>query len=221
MNFAWLVNALCYLLIIRVMGWAWLDRYNHFHFDVSPSVNRNLCIAMTVLLMLYSITGLIQFYGITDPKVDYFRFAYYAWIVIGVIILLRFRDRPFLATGMYMMVLGVDRMITEICVVSWDVSGGITLEVIGGYFNVFLATWMVISGLLWIKGRIWSRYPTIVMTALFFIMDLPILWYLIENFITLMGGDTLVYVFTQLEIDMMYIVLIALLLCNDNPGEQS
>jgi hypothetical protein len=120
-----------------------------------------------------------------------------------------------------MMVLGVDRMITEICGVSWDVSGGITLEVIGGYFNVFLAIWMVISGLLWIKGRIRSRYPTIVMTALFFIMDLPILWYLIENFISLMGGNTLVYVFTQLEIDMMYIVLIALLLCNDNPGEQS
>ena len=191
-----------------------LDPYNHYHFRISEHTNRILCVTMTVLLIMYSLIGVLMFTFMESRNAVPFILTNLVWLVIAVIVLLKYTHRPYVVIGLYMLVVASDRILT------WTLDIGEEDVDWSFYLEIILSIWMAFSGLKIIFGKLFSRYPTIITTIIFIIMDAEYESLLIadaEEFIT---SDVWSMYFSAFVRFLFYIFLILILACNDNPGIQ-
>jgi hypothetical protein len=183
-----------------------LSRLNHLHFNVSNRTNVILINIMTVSLILYSAVGIVYF---MQPSLNPWPFfiAYTAWIIIGVCMMLFYRDRPFAAIGLFMVVLSVDR------VISWFLGVMPSNNFIENLLEIVVPAWMVVSGIMWITGKVFSRYPAMISAFLMILLNIPIVMELVQ-YPEIITNNVLNVISLILQY-VMYTMLIVILACND------
>lgn len=183
-----------------------LYRLNHLHIEVNPKVNLVLINIMTVCLILYCVTGIVQFMG---PSVNPWPFyiTYTVSTIIGVCMLVFYRDRPFAAVGLYMLVIGMDR------VISWMIGVPMAEEGIMNILELIVSLWIVLSSITWFMGRIPSRYPTMISTLVLIAINVWEIVWIVQN-PDAFGYTPLPFISTILQF-IMYTMLIVILVIND------
>lgn len=187
-----------------------LDRYNHFHFHVSKRTNRILCILMTLALIAYSAIGVLMFTTIPATNPIPFVIANSIWLVVAALVLFKFTHRPYLVIGLYMMVIGTDRILS--CLEGVFESNETFFIIV----EIIMSLWMFGAGVCVVFGRLMSRYPSIIFTSIMFCLDVGDVLYLInyegdfDPFLVFSGASYCLRL-------LFYLFLIMILLCNDNP----
>jgi hypothetical protein len=180
-----------------------LNDVNHLHIRVSPRTNVILINIMTVTLILYSLVGIVFFAG---PSMEPWPFlvSYSAWVVIGLLMIAFYRDKPFATVGLYMLVIGVDNLISWYLFVD---------DVMLYIIQIIPSAWMVVSGILWMRGKVISRYPVIISTLFMMFMNFYQIAYIIEN--PIVFELIPLNVISAILQFVMYVMLILILACND------
>ncbi len=180
-----------------------LNRLNHLHLRVDNRTNIVLINIMTLILILYSAVGIIYF---ATPDLEYWPFllAYSAWIVIGLYMMAFYRDRPFTVVGLYMLVIGMENLIAW-----YPIMDDLLLYIL----QIIPSIWMVVSGIMWISGKVISRYPAMISTAFVLVMNVFELVFIIENpdMIETIPLNVISFILQFI----MYVMLIIILACND------
>lgn len=187
-------------------------KINHFHFKVSHSTTILLGVVMTVLLMAYCVTGIIQFIVMKAMYPELFIASYCLWLVISSLCLVFRLDKPLLFLGLYMVVIAADRFITLYITV---VEGG--LEDID-YIETIFAAIMLINGVRWCLGMVRTKIFAIISSAVFLLIDMDYMQYVAEY---MRFDETLLFLVTSILLQMFYAMMIIMLLCNDITGEDT
>lgn len=170
--------------------------------------NTALCSVTVAAIILYAAVGIVQF-SQGSPNAVQFITAYVIWIALGVLILLRYRQRPNMAIGLYMLIIGTDRIISWILGLYDDDSQfAIVLEIV-------LSIWMCISGVMWIMDATIFRIPLIITSIVYMIIEADELGVAVECF-QFYGIDDISMFLGAVTIVLRYLMhplLIALLLC--------
>ena len=188
-----------------------LIELNSFHFHINDRTNQILCIIMTILLIMYSVVGLIMFSVFEAYNAPMFIAANAVWLVVAMVVLLKYTRSPYVVIALYMTVIATDRILSWINEIylgaaAWD-----------DVLEIVMAAWMFISGVRAVVGRLFSRFPMILSTAVFIILDFVYeVPYYIEALEHLSDFVMGAYISSVLRL-LLYFLLIALLLCNGNP----
>ena len=178
------------------------------HIRASDRVKAILSSITVAVVILYAAVGIIEF-SQGSPNAVQFISVYIVWIALGAVILLKYRHKPNMAIGLYMLIIGTDRLISWILGLYDDDSEfAIALELI-------LSIWMCISGIIWMLDATIFRIPLIITSVVYMILDADELGIAIECFQTYGLDDTLMF-FSAVSMVLrylMYPLLIALLLC--------
>lgn len=189
-----------------------VDSVNNWHISISNRTNTVLGIILIVLLIIYSVSGIITFLP-PKPHLVPFIIGYILWTAVGIYILIRYRDDPIKAASLYLLVIGLDRIIS--CFnYTFDVDLAWILEAV-------LSIWMFVSGIMWAKGRVLSRYPLIVSTALLTCYDVHDVILIAMDIAEITSVTEFLLCFATFNRILMYAVLLAILLCNTTPGNES
>ena len=170
--------------------------------------NTALCSVTVAAIILYAAVGIVQF-SQGSPNAVQFITAYVIWIALGVLILLRYRQRPNMAIGLYMLIIGTDRIISWILGLYDDDSQfAIVLEIV-------LSIWMFISGVMWIMDATIFRIPLIITSIVYMIIEADELGVAVECFQSYGIDDISMFLdaVTMVLRYLMHPLLIALLLC--------
>lgn len=188
-----------------------LIELNRFHFRINERTNRILCITMTILLILYSGVGLVMFSVFDAYNAPMFIVANAVWLVVAMVVLLKYTRSPYVVIALYMTVIATDRILSWINNAYLD---GVAWE---DMLEIVMAVLMFITGLRAVMGRLFSRFPMILSTAVFIILDfvfeVPYYFNVLEYLSDLVLGS---FISSVLRL-LLYFLLIALLLCNGNP----
>jgi hypothetical protein len=189
-----------------------VDDVNNWHIGISDRTNTVLGIILIVLLIVYSVSGIITFLP-PKPHLVPFIIGYMLWTAVGIYILIRYRDDPLKATSLYLLVIGLDRVIS--CF-------NYTFEMdLSWLLEVLLSVWMFVSGIMWARGRVLSRYPLILSTALLTCYDVQDLIFIALNVAEITDTTEFLLCFATFNRILMYAVLLAILLCNTTPNHKS
>ena len=188
-----------------------LIELNSFHFHINERTNRILCIIIAVLLILYSVVGLMMFSMFDAYNAPMFIVANAVWLAIAFVVLLKYTRSPYVVIALYLTVIATDRILSWINEVYL---GGLAWEDV---LEIVMAAWMFITGVRAVMGRLFSRFPMILSTAVFIILDfvfeVPYYAVVLEDLSGFVLGS---FISSVLRL-LLYFLLIALLLCNGNP----
>lgn len=187
-------------------------KYNHYYFKISDRTNRALCIIMTLLLAAYSLIGVVLFSTAESFNPIGYISANLIWLAISVIVLLKYTGKPYIVIGLYMMVVGTDRIL------SWS-SGLYDGEPQWlMYLELIFSVWMFVSGFRMMIGRLLTRYPSIVYAVLLTLIDLVHFEDFGFQFIGEMDSTMFMSFLSGLIRFLFYVFLVCILVCNDNPS---
>ena len=188
-----------------------LIELNSLHFHINERTNRILCIIIAVLLILYSVVGLMMFSMFDAYNAPMFIVANAVWLAIAFVVLLKYTRSPYVVIALYLNVIATDRILSWINEVYL---GGLAWEEV---LEIVMAAWMFITGVRAVMGRLFSRFPMILSTAVFIILDfvfeVPYYAVVLEDLSGFVLGS---FISSVLRL-LLYFLLIALLLCNGNP----
>lgn len=187
-------------------------KINHFHFKVSHSTTILLGVVMTVLLMAYCVTGIIQFIVMDAMHPELFITAYCLWLVIGAIFLVFYAERPLVFLGLYMIVIAADRLITL-----YIIASDIGIDSID-YVEVAFAVIMMVNGIRWCLGRVRTKIFALISATFFLLTDIDFVFEAIDY---LEFDETLLFITTTVLLQSFYAMMIIMLLCNDITGEDT
>jgi len=184
------------------------NRINHLHLKVSDRTNIILCSMITLVLIAYSGSGIIFFINPTTNPTPYI-ITYTIDVIVGIIVLVRYRDRPQVAIGLYMFVMGLESLLISMMFLS----EGYYTEIL---IPIILTLMMLFSGIRWLTGEIVSRFPAMI-SSLFLmyhttvgvirvLTDFDFLFSDMAYFLSCLGSMLSV---------VLYVLLIITLICND------
>jgi len=190
------------------MDSAALDRINSFHIRIGDRANAALCVLTTLVLIVYSAVGIVMFLGPATHPIP-FLVSYSLWVVIGLVILVRYRDNPSLIIGLYMLIMSVDRL-NSLLVLHDEYT---TLSLI---LEAAISLFMLVSGIRWLLGNASSRIPAILSSSLFIILSLGGLVQIITSAGDFTGNiQVMLSAVSFLLCIAIYALIIVLMLCNN------
>jgi hypothetical protein len=163
---------------------------------------------ITLVLIAYSGSGIIFFINPTTNPTPYI-ITYTIDVIVGIIVLVRYRDRPQVAIGLYMFVMGLESLLISMMFLS----EGYYTEIL---IPIILTLMMLFSGIRWLTGEIVSRFPAMI-SSLFLmyhttvgvirvLTDFDFLFSDMAYFLSCLGSMLSV---------VLYVLLIITLICND------
>ena len=189
------------------MDRATLDRINSIHFEIGDRANTALCVLTTLILIAYSAIGILMFLGPATNPIP-FLIAYSLWIFVGIVILIRYKDKPSLVIGLYMLIMSVDRLYTTILMPE-EFS---TLELC---VEALLSVFMLVSGIRWLLGNAYSRFPAMISAAAFIVLSLQDLISMIMDAGQMISDQTLLPAVSFIMCIIIYSLMIVILMCNN------